>query len=288
MERSVEFYCRGERIAALLHLPEGAGPGAALPAIVLCHGYFAIKEQWIPEYARRFVDAGFAALTFDYRGFGESEGARGWLSPYEQVRDIRAAMSFMELREEVDPNRIGLWGTSFGCGHVVVAASLDGRAKAVVAQGGFGDADRLLRRRGHEAYSQVTAMIEEDRTRRVLEGRSKCIPFAAMLNDEETLNATLEVMKRYPRMNVELPIEALAEIREYKPECRAPYVTAPILVIGAENDALVPVDESVAIYERAEEPKRLEILPISHIGLYRGEGMEAASGLAVDWFGQHL
>ena len=73
MERRVTYYSQGARISAVLYTPEGAGPGG-LPGIVLCHGFTGIKELILPDYARRFAAAGYVALAFDYRGFGESEG----------------------------------------------------------------------------------------------------------------------------------------------------------------------------------------------------------------------
>ena len=129
MERPASYYSQGVSISAVLYTPDGAGPSAGggsasgggrrlpagqagLPGIVLCHGFTGIKELILPDYARRFAAAGYAALAFDYRGFGESEGERGRLIPYEQVMDIRNSLTFMETLDEVDPERIGLWGTS--------------------------------------------------------------------------------------------------------------------------------------------------------------------------------
>ena len=96
MERQVSYYSQGARISAVLYSPDEARPDRRLPdgqaglaGIVLCHGFTGIKELILPDYARRFAAAGYVALAFDYRGFGESEGERGRLIPYEQVMDVR-------------------------------------------------------------------------------------------------------------------------------------------------------------------------------------------------------
>jgi dienelactone hydrolase len=138
-ETKVHFYSDGQKLAGALTLPEGAGPH---PGVVLCHGFTGIKELILPDYARRFVEAGFAALTFDYHGFGESEGPRGRLIAMEQVRDIRNAITFLQNWPEVDAERIGLWGTSYGGAHAPYVAGIDDRVKCAVAQVGFGDPAR--------------------------------------------------------------------------------------------------------------------------------------------------
>src|SRR3990170_5788949 len=126
MERPVSYYSEGARLSAVLYVPDGAGPASRLPGIVLCHGFTGIKELILPDYARPFAAAGYAALAFDYRGFGESEGERGRLIPYDQVMDIRNSITFMETLDEVDPERIALWGTSYGAANVVYTAGTDG------------------------------------------------------------------------------------------------------------------------------------------------------------------
>jgi len=97
-EKKVQFYSDGLRLAGVLFLPEDPGPH---PGVVLCHGFTGIKEFILPEYACRFAAAGYAALTFDYRGFGESEGPRWRLIPWEQVTDIRQSSQVRALEVTV-------------------------------------------------------------------------------------------------------------------------------------------------------------------------------------------
>lgn len=142
IEKPVHFYSDGLRLAGVLFLPDGPGPH---PGIVLCNGFTCIKEIILPDYASRFAHAGFAALTFDYRGFGESEGPRWRLIPREQVADIRNAITFLQCQPEAGSARIGVWGTSFGGAHAPHVAGIDERVRCAVGQVGFGDGERLLR-----------------------------------------------------------------------------------------------------------------------------------------------
>ena len=100
----------------------------------------------LSDYAKVFTDAGFVAFTFDYRGFGGSEGEKWRLIPLEQIDDIRNAISFFEAQPQVDPERIGLWGTSFGGANAPLCrASRFARVKAVCSPDvGFGDGGAFM------------------------------------------------------------------------------------------------------------------------------------------------
>ena len=112
--RTVNFFSEGTKMEGDLFLPSDYKAGERRPAIVLCHGFTGIRSLILGDYAKVFCAAGFVVLTFDYRGYGGSEGTRRRLIPLEQIDDIRNAISVVETLPVVDPNRIGLWGTSFG------------------------------------------------------------------------------------------------------------------------------------------------------------------------------
>lgn len=106
-----------------------------LPCVVLGHGGSGTKRLGLPRYARKFTDAGLAVLAFDYRNFGCSEGEpRQVVDDVEQQDDYRAALRYLRSRDDVDPCRIGLWGTSLSGGHVLAVAAGDPHVAAVVCQ----------------------------------------------------------------------------------------------------------------------------------------------------------
>ena len=160
--RSVEIWSDGTRLAGDLFYPKDLEPGEKLPAIVLCHGWGGTKRHLnnpVYGYAPQFAAEGYFVLTFDYRGWGESDGRlvardkmpepdengevtvraqviRDVVSPIERIEDISACISWLELEPGVDRNRIGLWGTSFGGGNIVWMAAHDKRVKCVCTQVG--------------------------------------------------------------------------------------------------------------------------------------------------------
>jgi dipeptidyl aminopeptidase/acylaminoacyl peptidase len=287
-ETKVHFYSDGQKLAGVLTLPEGPGPH---PGIVLCHGFTGIKELILPDYAGRFVEAGFAALTFDYHGFGESEGPRGRLIAMEQVRDIRNAITFLQSRPEVDAERIGLWGTSYGGAHAPYVAGIDDRVKCAVAQVGFGDGGRLFRRNASDAQMKVMrTMLEADRRQRVLTGKGAMLDPLQMLSDEDSVAFFTEAAKDLPQIQVQIPVETAEATMEYKPEEVVDRISPrALLLIAVEHDMPCPKEEYESMYARAGEPKKLVVRPgLRHYDVYGGEGLQKTASLAVDWFRQHL
>ena len=290
MERPVSYYSEGARLSAVLYVPDGAGPANRRPGIVLCHGFTGIKELILPDYARRFAAAGYVALAFDYRGFGESEGERGRLIPSAQVTDIRNSITFMETLDEVDPERIGLWGTSYGAANVIQAAGIDSRPKCIVAQVGFGDGGRGLSRRSPEEAAPIMAAISNERKQRVLTGKARRVDPFVILGDPETVAFFHEAMKELPQLKTEISLEFLEATFEYRPEDVAHRI-APraLLLIAAELDVPTPADEFRSVYAKAGEPKKLVVIDgIRHYDIYSGPGFERSVQEALGWYDSHL
>lgn len=125
----------GLKLAALFYTPENAS-GSKLPCIVMSNGFGAIKEMGILPFAERFpAELGVAVLLFDNRCLGESEGEpRQEVIPSLQISDYSDAISYAQLRSDVDPQNIAVWGTSYSGAHVLTVGAVDRRVKCVVSQ----------------------------------------------------------------------------------------------------------------------------------------------------------
>src|SRR5258708_7248277 len=148
------------------------GSGARGPAIIMAHGFSAVKEMYLDAFAERFVAAGFVTLVFDYRYQGASEGEpRGRIIPAEQHEDYRNAITWVSLRPEVDASRIGVWGSSQSGAHVLHLAAFDKRIKTAVSQvplvNGMQNAQRLLRA---DVLAQFIYTLAQDRVQRYTQG----------------------------------------------------------------------------------------------------------------------
>jgi len=156
-KRPVTIFCDGVRMAADLFSPKGLKPEQKLPALILCNGTGGTKAKVGNRTAPSFARAGFIVLSFDYRGWGESDSklitleaqprpdaagnvkvearAVRWQMNYaDQTEDIRAAISFLAAEKSVDAKQIGLWGSSYGGGLVTWVTGNDARVRFAVAQ----------------------------------------------------------------------------------------------------------------------------------------------------------
>lgn len=135
----------GARCAAWYYAPEGI---ASPPLVVMAHGLGGTRHMRLDAYARQFAAAGIAALVFDYRGFGDSEGTvRQIVDVRQQLADWRSALAYARAELPVDTARIAIWGTSFGGGHVLSIAAEDHALAGVVAQCPFVDGPSSVWRR---------------------------------------------------------------------------------------------------------------------------------------------
>ena len=289
-EKKVQFFSRGQKIAAILFSPNKVKERAA--GIVLCQGYTGTKELFLPQLAQAFCEAGYPSLVFDYRGWGESEGDRGYLFPSEQVEDIRNAMTFLGTQKMVDPERIGLYGTSFGGANVIAGAAVDQRAKCIVANLPIGNGKRWLRslRRLWE-WREFLQLIAEDRQNRVLSGKSrKMKAFDIVPLDPTIQEAMAAAIKDGFLQEDEITLESAEAIMAFSPEDMVAKISPrPILFIHAGADNLVSSEESQILYERAGEPKKLVIVPgVTHVDFYLGEAFGQVTSLSLDWFTRYL
>src|SRR5260370_15211566 len=129
--RDIEFNAEGVILRGWFYAAE---PSPA-PAVVMAHGFSAVKEMYLDRFAEVFHGAGLNVLVFDNRNFGASDGEpRQEIDPWAQVRDYRHAITYASTLPEVDAARIGIWGSSYSRGHVLVVSAFDRRVQAVVSQ----------------------------------------------------------------------------------------------------------------------------------------------------------
>jgi fermentation-respiration switch protein FrsA (DUF1100 family) len=294
--RSVDVTLRGE-----LTVPDGAGP---FPAVVMGGGWLYVKEFNQPTYARAFAEQGVASLRFDYRGLGASDGEpRQHINAWWQIEDLRNGLSFLEACDDVDADRLGIWGISFGGGHALIVGAVDPRVKCVVSNvpviDGFETARRI---HGTKRFRAFRKAILEDRRRRFLTGEWGYNAFAGKGDGDEIVTVPLdevrEVFERLkatiaPRLELRSTIASNESWIEYTV---MPYlgrlVETPVLMTVAEGDDVTWVDlETAAFNAIPSTRKQLRTLPsgVSHTTLYRDRTpIDVSAGWAADWFAEYL
>ena len=298
MSQEVFFKSGGLQCAADLYRPKGLARGKRRPGLVIGHGFSLVKST-LTAQAQAFVDAGFVVLAIDYRSFGNSGGnPRGQLFPLNEAEDFRSAISYMQGRRDVDPQRIGIWGASFAGAMVSYVAAIDRRVKAACAVVPVTDGytwQRLLRSEDH--FQELLAAIEQDRATRFAGGKSARIPvigppgtLCGLPCDEQIARFFDVVPEAFPTWRDTITLESIEKILEFSPLSFVHRITPrPYLIISTGGRDIVHPAWSVAeLYERAREPKRLEFLPFDQTGLYSEPGLTLSNDIARDFFLEHL
>lgn len=286
--REVSFFSHGARVAGVLRLPDGS---ARSPVIVMCAGMTLTKEVWLPANAEWLCAQGYATLNFDYRGFGESEGAvRNRLVPSMQVDDVRAAITFLETVAEVDASRLGLFGVSLGASVAVATAGVDERVKATVAVAGPMDLGRVWR--AYPGFDSFNAKVREARRKAAVSGEVSYIKLSRLLaSDPETCAMIERDAAGIPQWRPELTFESLSELFEFRPEAAVAQISPrAVMFVAPELDVLIATGELPSAFALAGEPKRLVTLPgMKHHEVYgTGAGFAPTMSAAREFFSSFL
>lgn len=273
MSTTFDFTSAGVRCAAT-HF---AGDEGA-PVVVLAHGLAGTQDAGMFPFAEAFAAAGLHAVTFDYRGFGASDGSpRQVVSLAGQVADLDAAIDAAKRLPGVDPARVVLWGISLGGGHVVSVAAARTDVTAVVSVVPMVDglaAAKLATK--HHTPGQLLASTGRGMAsavrRRVGRGPAM-IPVVA--RPGETGALTLEgAYEDYlaiagPTWRNEIAADVVMELGTRAPAKAAASLTVPWLVQVADFDRSAPLQAAMkaAFAGRAE----VRHYPGDHFDLFAGK-----------------
>ncbi|HUZ51336.1 MAG TPA: alpha/beta fold hydrolase [Streptosporangiaceae bacterium] len=285
--RPAIVWSEGLRLAADILTPSRLeGPA---PAILLCHGWGGRKQHLLELYAPHFAAAGYVVMVFDYRTWGESDGKPvpvagepmlteagertirvrvigEVVDPVDHVTDVRAALAYLLAEPGVDPDRVGLFGTSYGGGHVLAVAGTDDRVRAVVAQiGGYGHptSSEFRQRARQQAADKARGVLDPP----IPQDRGGAVTSLGGVPDlaRQLTHSPLELARgvRVPTLFID------AEFEEYNTE-------DPQLQGGGAFEVV----RQNAVSER-------HTFPCTHYRVY-DEYLEPARKLALDWFEKYL
>jgi fermentation-respiration switch protein FrsA (DUF1100 family) len=299
MREDVTFTSKGLSCRGWLYVPDDLKSGQKAAAIVMANGLTGVKEAVLPDYAERFVAAGFVTLVFDFRFFGDSEGEpRSQVFPLEMAEDCRNAITWVSERSEVDPRRIGVWGTSYGGALVLWVGTFDRRVKAVVAQVPGVVHPPSMRRAGNpERWDRLGELLLWDRIERYKTGAVHYMKLVApegepcYLPGKEAYDGYMAMREKAPNWRNQITLESLEKMREFDPVSSIELMSpTALLLIPAEKESLIPsyMDGVRATYERAKPPKNMIVPPIRHFEMYREPWLSKSEDAAISWFKQYL
>ena len=292
MKRAVEFYSEGFKLYGDVYTPEGLTPGEKRAAVLLCHGYTGVKDLYLPDNAKFLNQAGYVAMTFDYKGWGDSEGTRNRLAPYSRVMDVQAAMTILGMQPEVDSEAIGLYGTSYGGATVTWVGAVDQRAKCIVSVVGIGHGARWMSRvRRVDEWFDLLERSAEDRFKRAATGKLEYVDRSEiLLPDRQSAELAAAARRNNSAAVSTIPMEYVDDTLGFNPEWIVDKISPkPILFITSDNDRLVLPEESEQLYAHAKEPKKLVTLKgYGHYEVYRDPAFSEVMAETLGWFGEYM
>jgi pimeloyl-ACP methyl ester carboxylesterase len=252
--------------------------GAPKPAvIIMAHGFGALKEWGLPAFAERFVAAGFAVLRFDYRGFGRSGGQpRRVVDGKEHVKDWLSVIDAVSKRPDVDGNRLGIWGSSYSGGQVLVAgAERPGVVKAVSAQVPFvnGLSSSLqfpLKYHPLAGWYALRDMLRSDTQEPLYVPTIAAGAFSALICDECAQGYKTLVPAGASEAENRVAARVFLTLPFFNPGSRAKDIQAPTLIIAADNDGLIPVAKVRETAQALPHGEYLELKGANHFSPYTG------------------
>ena len=292
MKRPITFYSEGHQLIGDLYLPDDISSEDERAGVVLCHGYTGVKDLYLPDMARYLNQAGYLAMTFDYKGWGDSEGPPNRLASYSRVADVQAAITFLGLQAEVDAERIGILGVSYGGATVTWVGAVDPRAKCIISVVGVGHGARWMSRvRRPDEWFDLLDRSKEDRERRVMTGQSEFAERSELIMTDRASTELAGAQRRNnPAAVNTIPWEYIDDTLAFNAEWIVDKVSPrPILFITTDNDRTVLPEESERLYAGAKEPKKLVVLKnYSHYEMYTEPALGEVMAATLDWLDQYL
>jgi dienelactone hydrolase len=295
--KEIVYYSEGVPCYGKIFYPKGFDASKKTPAIVLGQGWAGTHVS-IEKYAAAFAKHGLVAMTIDYRGWGNSSGHVRLVSPVDlgggmekdenrhtiienatvwvkrtkldardQQDDYRNAISFIQGEAGVDPDRIGVWGSSYAGGNSLAVAGQDARVKAIAIQiPGIGGDPTGLKPQTYTGPILADA-IKRARTGQGAEmwtGYSRSLLIDSEMMEANRENNTLQWAKNIG--------------------------DRPFMVVVAEFDELINNNAAgKAALDYATGPKEYIVVPdITHFEMYSGKPFEISSEAAAKWFVTHL
>tara|TARA_Y100001934_G_scaffold233492_1_gene282940 strand:+ start:461 stop:1129 length:669 start_codon:yes stop_codon:yes gene_type:complete len=219
------------------------------------------------------------------RSCGDSEGEPNHINCLEQVEDTKNAITFMQGLDEVDANRIGLIGSSFGAAVSVYTAGVDERVSAAISSGGWGDGERKFRGQhiGDEAWPAFTKMMDRGRKHREDTGEPLMVPRYEIVPIPEHLRRNLA-----PGSVMMFPADTAISMYEFKADNVVGQISPrPLLLLHSSEDSVTPTEQSVEMFKRAGQPTDLHLVAdVDHFMF--GEGNPRIITILKDWLEKYF
>lgn len=283
MTKKIEFYSDGLLLKGTFY--KANETLKKYKTIIMCHGFGGIKELLLPKYANIFSKNGFDVFTFDYRGFGESEGECR-IIPEEQIRDILSLINFANNFEDLKENKIALWGTSLGGAYALKVSTLCKKIMGVYAQitfsNGFRNNTFYL---NQDELTKLEKTIENLVYNEITKNKVLKVNLKKILNDKQSV----EFLNKYENnfkeaFNIKLPFSTINNINKFSIDSILQQINIPTLLVQADLDTVNLPNEMEYIYNNLKTNKSLIHIDGGHYDVYEGDTFTKLISDQLLWF----
>ncbi|MBH88585.1 MAG: hypothetical protein CMJ12_05415 [Pelagibacterales bacterium] len=282
--KQVNIWSDGTRMSGDIHYPTSYKNNDKFPAILMTQGWGGTRNDLNKYFVPIFVNAGFIVLTFDYRGWEDSDSRlviidkqptldenneafirvkaiREVIDPIDQTRDIISALDFLSGEPKVDKSKIGIWGTSYSGGHVIYVAGIDKRVSAIYSQVSFQGIG-------------LNNTFNLSRKRAIQKARGQIDPIPTGIDKVPNLKGSPD----------------FAKMLNYKPLDWAKNIKVPTLIVDVESEELFDRKKNgLAAFDVIKDNTiaKYKLYSGSHYDIYY-KHFNASTKLALEWFTEHL
>jgi dipeptidyl aminopeptidase/acylaminoacyl peptidase len=257
-EEHVSFLSDGLKLAAVIGLPDDLGKDEKRPAMIVLHGFGSTKDAGNVIAPCAMLNAlGYVTLRFDFRGCGDSEGEHGRLICLEQVSDTRTALSMLQKHRHIDPQRIGVMGSSFGAAVAVYSAGIDKRFAACISASGWGNGAKKFEAQHSApgAFDRFMTMLADGRAHRERTGTSMMVSRYDIVPIPEKLRGHV-----LNKSIMTMPVETAQSMYDFMAENVVSQIAPrPSLFLHSAVDSVTPTQQTIDMFTRARAPAELHL-----------------------------
>ena len=294
-EQKVTFMSEGDKVSGILYTPADYKEGKKISSVVVTGSWITVKEQMAGTYAKKLAGEGFAALVFDFRGYGESGGEpRQYESPQRKIQDIKNAVTFLQNLQMIDSNKIGGLGICASSGYMATVAAEDNRIKTFVSIAPWlHDADIVkLIYGGEKGVSEKITTGQAARGKYEQTGANDLVPACSITDKNAAMFGPFEYYLNptrgaIPEWRNQFAVMSWTEWLQFDPIKEAVRISVPTLLIHSES-AAIP-DGAKQFYGKLISKKDFYWMKGTQFDFYDNPPtVNEASKKAAHWFRQYL
>ncbi|MDM1759211.1 MULTISPECIES: alpha/beta fold hydrolase [unclassified Acinetobacter] len=280
-----------EVIAADFYRPKNIKKPAV---IVMAHGFAALRQFRLIEYAKRFAQAGYAVVLFDYRYWGGSTGQpREQISLTDQLEDWKTVITYVSSKKSINSRKMVLWGTSLSGGYVLTLAAEVKNIQAVMVQIPFVDGNETAKLYPIHHLPKALKLSSQDYMSAKIGMQPKTLPVVhpfslCFIPTRDSYNGYMSIVNPDYYWSGEVPARVFFNLIRYRPIEIVRRINIPVLFIAAKKDSVVPISSSRETATNIAPFVKYYEWNMSHYDIYHGQWLEKAILTQLEFLHQHI